>query len=151
MGRLEVVPLRDLPAAAEGQQTLRVVTRRPMSNFWKLEVSRRTVRPVQKNQPILVRFFARAITPHPKHAPPQTTVYFQRSGEPWDKSLTVDVKPPAKWKRYEIPFRAHDAFATGEAMLCFGFGFEPQTVELTGVECLAFPVNTEIDSLPHTR
>lgn len=151
-GQLEVVALQDFPGVAPaGQRALRVRTRRPLSNFWKLEVARRIEQPVQKHQPILVRFFARALSPAHKDAPPRTTVYFQRSGEPWDKSLTVNVKLPAKWKRYEIPFRAHDSFAAGEALLCFGFGFEPQTVELAGVECLAFPANTDIDSLPRSR
>lgn len=54
------------------------------------------------------------------------------------------------WRLFELPFRVHDNFAAGDAQLCLGLGFSPQTIDIAAIELMAYPMEVELDSLPNS-
>lgn len=164
--RKEVLELTTDEAKKVGsEKAIRLHTLQQLSNVWDAQVCEKTAEPIRRGQPGMVRFWARTAsfekqtqqTDGPasgnelettSDAKAQLAVYLQRGAEPWDKSLMTKLQIQAEWKLFEIPFRVHDDFAAGEAQLCLGLGFSPQTIDLAAIELLTYPMEVELDSLP---
>ena len=129
----------------------RVVVPNGSKNAYDIEIGWHTVEKIQKGEPLLARFLARAL--HAKQESGEATFgfYFQQAKSPWNKSVTVQMGVGPSWQWFEIPFVAHTNFRTGEATANLSFAFYPQALEFTAPEILAFAPGTKVENLPRTR
>lgn len=141
----------------EGSETVRskrafrIRTLKPLRSVWEIQLCDETSAPVRRGQPALLRFWARTVDlPDNPEGQGKIAAYFQRGSEPWDKSFLIKRDVPRKWTLYQYPFRIHETFPEAEAQICIGFGFEPQTIELTDVQVRAYAGDVDLESLPRS-
>ncbi|HMV82701.1 MAG TPA: endo-1,4-beta-xylanase [Blastocatellia bacterium] len=92
-----------------------------------------TATEVKKGDVLVLSFWARKLEPV-NTAVIRAQVVFERNGSPFDKSLSVNFpNDSGEWRRYQLPFKAHDNFAVGQAHLVLQFAFGPQKFEVGGV------------------
>lgn len=144
-----------VPVEGDGSDTIRskrafrIRTLKPLRSVWEIQLCGANSAPVRRGQPALLRFWARTVdVPDSAEAQGKIAAYFQRGSEPWDKSFLIKRDVPRKWTLYQYPFRLHETFGEAEAQICIGFGFDPQTIELTGVQVRAYAGDVDLESLP---
>ena len=103
--------------------------------------------PVKKGDVLLATFAARGQATAAATA--QIMFLFERSSEPWTKSVTRGVElPDAKiWRRIAIPFVAQEDYATGAAMTSLRLAFGEQTIELADLQVRNFGAAISVDAL----
>lgn len=137
--------------AIRSKRAFRIRTLKPLRSVWEIQLCDVTSAPVRRGQPALLGFWARTVdVPGQPQGRGKVAVYFQRASEPWDKSFLIKREVPRQWTQYHYPFRIHEMFGKAEAHICLGFGFDPQTVEVTGVQVHTFASDVDIESLPRT-
>src|SRR5579862_9275610 len=72
---------------------------------------------------------------------------FEKTTDPWTKSVTQDVSAERSWHRYLVPFSAAQSYVPGEAMASFRFAFGPQLVELGGIDVSDFGTSLTLESM----
>lgn len=88
---------------------------------------------IKKDDVLLLSFWARKLEPL-NSAIIRAQVVFERNGDPFDKSLSINFpNDGAEWRFYQLPFKAHTDFGTGQAHLVFQFAFGPQKFEIGGI------------------
>lgn len=137
--------------AVRSKRAFRIKTLKPLRSVWEIQLCDVTSAPVRRGQPALLGFWARTVdVPGQPEGRGKVAVYFQRASEPWDKSFLIKREVPRQWTLYQYPFRIHEMFGKAEAHICLGFGFDPQTVEVTGVQVQAFSSDVDLETLPRT-
>lgn len=137
--------------SVRGKRAFRVRTLKPLRSVWEVQLCDTTLAPVRRGQPALLRFWARTIdVPGQPQGQGKVAVYFQRASEPWDKSFLIKRDVPRQWTLYQYPFRIHEMFGKAEAHICLGFGFDPQTVEVSGLQVRAYGSDVELETLPRS-
>ncbi|WP_164102039.1 hypothetical protein [Candidatus Laterigemmans baculatus] len=135
--------------AIRSKRAFRIRTLKPLRSVWEVQLCDVTSAPVRRGQPALLGFWARTVdVPGRPEGLGKVAVYFQRASEPWDKSFLIKREVPRQWTRYQYPFRVHEMFGKAEAHICLGFGFDPQTVEVTGVQVHTFASDVDLETLP---
>lgn len=133
-------------------RVLRVAIRANAPETNATQMTMNITAPVQKGDALLASFFVRgaATAAGGKKGPARTEFLFERSGNPWTKSVTQSVAGstnPRTWKRVFIPFTAAETYAPGEAMVSLRFAFGPQTLEVGGLSVVNFGKSRTADEL----
>lgn len=153
-GEITLVPVEgDGSDKIRSKRAFRIRTLKPLRSVWEIQLCGENSAAVRRGQPALLRFWARTVEiPDNATAEAQGKIaaYFQRGSEPWDKSFLIKRDVPRKWTLYQYPFRLHETFNEAEAQICIGLGFEPQTIELTGVQVCAYAGDVDLESLPRS-
>lgn len=137
----------------EGQpfgRAVRVRTVKEPQQWWFVQLLAPSTAPVKDGDVLLCTFYARGTETVDESGKPQGMVYFQGAASPWHKSLSRRFTTGAEWRRYDLPFEARQDLAPGRAVLGFGLGFKPQTVEISGVSVLNFGQDLIVSDLPTT-
>ncbi len=80
--------------------------------------------------------------------PAQAEVMFEKSTDPWTKSLTQAVfAPPSGWSQTVMAFESASDYGVGEAMLSVRLAFGKQTVEIGGLRVLNYGKSRSLDEL----
>ncbi|HLV81370.1 MAG TPA: hypothetical protein VKT32_13880, partial [Chthonomonadaceae bacterium] len=140
----EVVPASGQPFARGLRVTVRANA--PETNATQLTMPIST--PVAAGDVLLASCFLRGASA--SGTPAQVELLFERSVDPWTKSITYDVMaPPApgRWKRFLVPFTAAESYRPGEAMVSLRFAFGPQTVEVGGLSVVDFGRSKRMEAL----
>ena len=131
-------------------EAVRVETTRQPAHPYQVQVLFPTSRTVARGDVLLLRFHARAATP-PETGKAMLTAAFQQAGRPWTKSLQTSLSVGKDWQQVDLPFRAGQSLDRGKAQLSFQFGYNPQIVEIGGIQLLSYGRNMDIARLPRTR
>ncbi len=137
----------------EGQpfaQAFRVVTGEPMENFWDIELGSLLTRPVERDGVALLRFYARAEHGHGETNDGIVTVYSQRISPPWEKSITIEFTIGREWTEFLVPYQFAQSYAAGTHAIVFGFGHDPQTIDIGGIELFSYADRQDVADLPRT-
>ncbi|MCL4202602.1 MAG: endo-1,4-beta-xylanase [Pirellulaceae bacterium] len=133
------------------QEVIRAdVVKRPQKPY-DVQIRFPTDRTVAKGEVLLVRFSARAVARSPETDEAVLTVVFEQAGPPHRKSLSRTLEIPKDWQRFDLPFRADETLEIGRAQLGFQLGYDPQTIEIGGIQLLSFGPEMDLASLPTTR
>lgn len=98
----------------------------------------RNVTAIKKDDLLLLSFWARKLEPVDASVI-RAQVVFERDTDPYDKSFSVNFpNDSAQWRFYQLPFKAHADFATGQAHLVFHFAYGPQKFEIGGVSLVNY-------------
>jgi len=137
--------------SAEGREftkALRVRTGKRPENAWYLQLSARSVAPVEKGDVLLATFHLRCAESMTGEG--HTVFVFELGKDPWPKSAEFPVSAGATWKRIYVPFVAARAFAAGEAGINFQLGLGGQTVEIGGISVINYDKKVKLKDLPNT-
>ncbi len=129
----------------------RVTVAKKISPDHRVQFILRTVEPVAKDQVCLLRFYLRALDAEDETSQGRVRAYFQKAGPNWHKSADRVAEAGSKWRRFDLPFTPDADYAAGEAEMGFAFGARKQTVEVGGIEVIAFGPDVAYDDLPRTR
>lgn len=146
-GRVERVSVGDGPVPA----ALRVRTERRPAQSYEVQLTAKTVAPVESGDVLLVTFFMRAVETAAETNEGRTTVVLELARAPYTKSLQLTVDAGSDWRRIDMPFRAAGSYAAGEAQVNFQLGYAAQSVELGGVAVTGFGKSVRLQDLPTTH
>lgn len=130
---------------------IRAETKVRFESYWQAGVSIATTGPVAKGDVLWLTVQARMVMATNEQREAEYVVYFQRSIEPWEKSVSHQVSVGSEWTTLELPFVAKHNLAAGEAALEFGLGFRPQTIEFAKLELRNYAQTAQVADLPRTR
>ncbi|MEA3208767.1 MAG: endo,4-beta-xylanase [Chthoniobacter sp.] len=139
--------------AVEGRpfpKAARVVTESRPAQSYQFQLRAPTSTEVRKGSQLLAVFEARAVEPQARDGVGETEFVFEEVGEPYTKSVSHKVEFSPNWQRFYIPFEAKTDYPAGRAMVIFRAGFDPQTIEIGGVQVLDFGLGFPSEKLPST-
>jgi endo-1,4-beta-xylanase len=136
---------------ASFQEVIRAETVKRPPRPYDIQIRFSTDRPVAKGEVLLVRFHARAVARPPETDEAVMTVVFEQAAAPYRKSLSRTLEIPKDWQRFDLPFRADETLESGRAQLGFHLGYDPQTIEIGGIQLLSFGPDMDLTRLPTTR
>jgi GH35 family endo-1,4-beta-xylanase len=144
-GDKRLASLKIVPAAGQAfASAMRVTTATQPANSWDIQLAARSAAPVAKDDVLLATFWARAAEGNEATA----SFIFEIAGPPYTKSADCAVSVGVQWKRFHVPFKSLGDFAAGGAGINFQLGFQPQTIEIGGVEVVNYGRNARLADLP---
>jgi endo-1,4-beta-xylanase len=114
------------------------------TNPYDAQLSASSIIPIQKDDVLLVRFYARAVGASQKA---QTEFLLEEGAPNYTKSLSVGVELGKEWKLFQVPFKAHRDFAVGEAFAHFRLGYTGQSFELGGIILSSYQKTRTVSSI----
>ncbi len=145
-GRSEWV---EVEAAPGFTKALRMTTARLQPNPWSLQTTVKTTRAVKKGDAMLAVFYARAVQPG-VGGTAQSAFIFELGREPYEKSGDMPFEVSAKWAKFYVPMESKEDYAAGEAIVHFHAGYDPQAVEIGGLQLLDYGKQIGQRELPYT-
>jgi endo-1,4-beta-xylanase len=143
----EVVPLGEAPAG----QALRVRTTRRPPNPYDVQLTAKTVAPVETDDVLLATCYLRGAESAAETGEARTSIVFEVAAEPYTKSLQLQVDAGNEWRRIDMPFKSRGRYGAGQAQVNFQLGFGAQTIEIGGVSVRNFGKRVRLQDLPATR
>ncbi len=107
------------------------------------------VAPIRKNDVLLATFWLRTLQSPMDEGFVGFT--FEQAVEPYQRSFGYETSAGRAWTRFDLPFRAADNYAPGEAVMNLRLGYAPQTVEIGGIALQNYGANYDFNSLPATK
>ena len=127
--RLQIVAV---PGEAFGRAA-RVTTLRRPEKTYRVQLSAKTIAAVKKGDALSARFYVRAPN---GPAGARAEFVFERAGGDYHKSSMLSIAAREEWRRVDHSFLAQGSYAPGEAQVNFRLGFDPQVIEIAGVQVL---------------
>lgn len=151
-GHTERVAVSHVPVSGQPfTEALRAEIKDGSTNVWDVQVSARTVAPVEAGDVLLATFFFRTERSRAESGEGQTEFVFELARDPWTKSVSYPVRAGRDWKQYHVPFVAVESYAPGEAQMIFRLGYDPQIIEIGGVTVENFGKRLRLADLPVTK
>ena len=136
VGDISAVRLeRVLVSGQDFGEAWRIIGVKELDLPYRVQLAAANERPVLRGDTLLLRFYARAAAPSKGAV---TEVLFESKGPDYSRSVGTGLRLGSDWRRYQIPFRAHQDFAPGEGVTRFRVGYADQSFELGGLELLSF-------------
>src|SRR4051812_35496047 len=138
------------PITVTGQpftDAMRFTVKEASSHEWAVQLQAPTAAPVAAGDAILATFWIRTETPQ-EGSVGETEFVFELGRAPYAKSIQYPIQAGADWNRGQARFVAAAAYAPGEANMIFRLGYEPQTLELGGVQVENFAKAIAMGALP---
>ncbi len=146
VGSIEVVPIAGQPF----DKALRITTREQPANPYSFQALAPTTAAVKKGDMLLGIFYARVVEPLPADDEARTEFVFELNADPHTKSASFPVILTKGWQKIYVPFQAKLDHEAGRAQVIFRAGYDPQTIEIAGVEVLNYGAQMQPGSLPFT-
>jgi len=141
------------PVIAQGQpfeQALRAEVKESGGSEWSVQMQAKTVAAVKKGDVLHATFYVRSVAPQ-ENGVAETSFVFERSAEPYTKSVTYPVRITPEWRKVAVRFTAAESYAPGEAHMIFRLGYEPETIEVGGVSVVNYEKKVAFAALPTTE
>ena len=145
-GTAQLVPVEGQPFA-EAQRVR--TTARPL-NPWGAQLGARSGAAVKMGDHLLAVFFIRGTERPAEMDEARSEFVFELAGGANEKSASYPVTAGAAWRKYYIPFTAKNDAAAHEAQVLFRAGYDPQVVEIGGLQVLDFGPAVPLADLPYT-
>jgi len=121
------------------------------ANGWDLQFQFATAVPIEKNDVLLMRFFARTVATPNERGNGRVRAIFEERKAPHTKSLNHEFELTREWQEYYVPFIAEAHYAAGTASAGFHLGLDLQTVEFADFHVLSFGKTVTVNQLPRMR
>lgn len=132
------------------QEALRAEGKEAGGSEWSVQMQARTVAAVKKGDLLHATFYLRSVKPQ-EAGIAETSFVFERSKEPYTKSITYPLRATPEWRKVAIRFTSEEDYAPGEAQMIFRLGYEPQTIEVGGVAVVNYEKKVAFAALPTTE
>ena len=134
-----VVPVTGQPF----KKALRVVIRKASAETNATQMTINNAAPLEKGDVCLASFFLRGDAGKAG----RIGFLFEKSVDPWTKSIAQDYAARGVWKRILIPFSSSETYAPGQVMTSLRFAFGPQTVEIADLKVVNLGKSRKLDDL----
>ena len=131
------------------KRAIRAQTLKQPEGSYQIQLRALNVAPIQKNDVLLATFWLRTIESPMDEGFVGFT--FEQAVEPYKRSFGYETSAGKQWTRFDLPFRAADNYAVGEAVMNLRLGYAPQTVEVGGISLTNYGANVDFNSLPATK
>ena len=145
-GTSEIVKITGQPF----DQAMQIVTKARPENPFGVQMTSRTIAPVEKDDRLLAVFWARVLDPLPASGEGRTAFIFELNKDPYTKCADYPVNLGREWEQFYVPFTAKMSHATGSANIIFRAGYDPQTIQIAGVQVINYGAAVEMKALPFT-
>lgn len=105
---------------------------------------------IQKDEVLLVRFYARTVYAKTETGIGLMQPFFELAGPPHTKSLDRKIELSREWKEYVIPFRSVDSYDAEGSSLGIFLGFQEQIIEIAELQLLSYGTDFDIKKIPDT-
>lgn len=120
-------------------------------NAWDFQFQFATSVPIEKNDVLLLRFYARTCSTRNERGTSRVRAIFEERKAPHTKSLNQDFEITREWQEYYVPFIAEAHYPAGAASTGFHLGLDIQTVEFADFQVLSFGKKVAVNQLPRMR
>ena len=131
------------------KRAIRAQTLAQPGEAYQIQLTAKNVAPIRKNDVLLATFWLRTIESPMDEAFVGFT--FEQAVEPYKRSFGYETSAGKEWKRFDLPFRAAENYAPGEAVMNLRVGYAPQTVEIGGIALTNYGADFDLNSLPATK
>ena len=131
------------------QRAIRAQTLAQAQKPYEIQLRAVNIAPIQKNDVLLATFWLRTIQSPMDEGFVGFT--FEQSVEPYKRSFGYETSAGKQWTRFDLPFRAADNYAPGQAVMNLRLGYAPQTVEIGGIALTNYGAKVDFNSLPATK
>jgi GH35 family endo-1,4-beta-xylanase len=138
----------------EGQpfhEAVRFTTVESTVNIWDVQAITEVPVEVKAGDVVLAEFWMRAANTSVESGEAKSEFVFERSGDPWTKSVSYTLSAGPQWKKFSIPFTIIEDRPAGGAHICFRMGYHPQAFELADLKVTNYGSKVKIADLPQTR
>lgn len=111
----------------------------PGSDTNAVQLTATTTLPVKKGDALMGVFWLKG--------PGQVQFLFEKSTDPWTKSVTQGAKATSEWRRVLIPFESAEDYAPGQAMASIRLAFGKQSISIGGWRVYNFEKVMPVTSL----
>jgi hypothetical protein len=108
-------------------------TLKRLEHSYSLQFHAKTTQPVTKGDVLVAVFNARSIG-----SPAESSIVFELNRNPYTKSADYPFKLNTTWRRFYVPITAALDQPAGAAHVTFRLGYDPQTIEIGGLEVLNY-------------
>jgi endo-1,4-beta-xylanase len=139
-------------ATEEGTQVLRLEVKAEGNvNPWDFQVAVPIAQGVKAGDRILADFWMRGLKSRAESAESVSEFVFERSVEPWTKSVSYPLGAAGSWRHFDIPFEAAENYGSGGGRLIFRLGYAPESFEIRNLSVVNYATSVPLSALPRTR
>lgn len=150
-GAKERVELSYVPVEGQPFDTaVRAKIHQPSVNEWDVQLQARIVAPVERGDVLLATFYFRTEWAPEESGEGRTEFVFERAQDPWTKSTSFPVQASREWRKIYVPFVAEESYGAGQAQMIFRLGYNPETIDIGGVQVENFGKQLALADLPVT-
>ncbi len=132
------------------KNALRATSKR-RGDSWNLETRIDPQTKLNKGQAVLVRFWARSIQTSDESGQGLVNATFGETSPPWRVQFSRGFTVGNTWQEFVMRGTVDRDYEADQVALKIGFGLVTQTMEIGGVQIIAYPAGTAVSSLPETR
>ena len=127
------------------------LTQQP-KNTWDTAFGVPTASAVKTNDLILVGFWMRGVAASGVGGAVAEFV-FEKFSDPYTKSIQFLAETPndGSWRQYWVRFRSVGDYDAGEAGLNFQIGYQPESLEIAGMQAWNYGQDVDPETLPNTE
>jgi len=130
-------------------KALRVSTVSAAQSEWNVQLAAGIDSGVSNGDVLLARFWMRCIASMTGEG--FVTFVYEMAHPEFDKAAEMRLGAGVEWTECCVPFRASRDFPAGEARVCFRVGYDPQTIEIGGLQIVNYGDSVEVQDLPCAR
>ncbi|MBI4056745.1 MAG: endo-1,4-beta-xylanase [Elusimicrobia bacterium] len=142
---LEIIRVQGQPF----QKVFRVKTHKKPAKIYHIQLNAKIPASIEKEDLLFLTFYVRGS--RKERTSPEMEFVFERAGGSYKKSIRFPCPVSSSWEKMEIPFLAAERYNAGEAQINFRLGFDPQTVEIGGIDLINYKKSAALNELPMTR
>ena len=132
------------------KNAIRAVSKK-RGDSWNLETRVDPHTKFETGQAVLVRFWARSLQTSDESGQGLLVASFAQTSPPWSTVMSRNFTMSKDWQEFVMRGSIGQDYKAGELALKLSFGLVPQTMEIGGVQIVAYPKGTALSSLPETR
>ncbi|MDA8743194.1 endo-1,4-beta-xylanase [Rubripirellula amarantea] len=134
------------------KRSLRIELTTQPDNTWDTAFGMPATASVQKGDVILVGFWMRGSAANGVGGAVAEFV-FEKFSNPYTKSIQFLAETPSdgSWQEYWVRFRSLEDYDVGQAGFNFQVGYQPEVLEIAGLQAWNYGKDFDVDSLPNTE
>lgn len=144
MGRDATVKFVDV-AVQPFAKAAQIQTLKRPEHSYSLQFRTKTTQPVKKGDVLVAVFSARSVG-----VAGESSIAFELAKAPYTKSADYPFKLTNSWRRFYVPIIAALDQPAGAAHIMFRLGYDPQTIEIGGLQVLNYGPGIAREKLPYT-
>ncbi len=145
-GEMSIIPGEE----AGIDRVLRLATLRQPAALDSLKASLTTKGDIEEGAPCWLHLMAKAVQPQVETGLARLSIGLRSTEVPARQVLEHEVYVEPSWTPIDIPFRAEDSFAAGEAKVVLGVGTQLQVIDIGKIMVRCFDLESTPGNLPKT-
>jgi GH35 family endo-1,4-beta-xylanase len=133
------------------KQALEVHTAIQPPHYWDFQLVGDIQGEIRKDDTLWVSFWLRTVSAETASSDGAAEVCIERNGDPWEKLGVLNFHAGSVWQQAAFAFRATHDYPAGTAHVGVRFGFNPQTVQLAGLQIINCGIGVRPENIPHTK